>query len=551
MMNQLRQGLISTLAFIAFCSFAGADQAVDSQQRLQSPGHKLFIQHCAGCHGETGDGQGIAARFVFPKPRNFQTGKYKLVSTENSVPSEADLEGVLVRGMPGSSMPSWAHLSAADRKLLIAEVYRLTSEGARQRYIKSLIDEQGLTQEDLKATDVQEEIVAFAKNKTTPSEAAVVPQIPAPDASAVARGKEHFIKAGCASCHGNEGKGDGVKEMIDDDGFATRPRDLTRGIYKGGHDPASLFLRIARGMPGTPMPSAPTLTEPQVIDLIHFLRSLSTEEQRQAAILKRQAVVAKRVGTLPATSDAALWRESPAVRLNLVPLWWRDDAVASVQVQAVHDGKDLALRLEWADPTADLHAGKVEAFKDAAAMQLAPGGNEPFLGMGLTQSPIDLWLWDADRGRTGGQVEDVNPRVVVDIYPFTEKTVETAEYSRPGTLTAAQADVALPAQAVGNLIARSMTHPSGASSLTAGGPGSATFLSAKSQLVSASGQWHQGQWVVLMRRTLNVGGNENGVSLAPGAKASAAFAIWEGSHRDRNGQKQVTVWHDLELEDRR
>lgn len=54
-----------------------------------------------------------------------------------------------------------------------------------------------------------------------------------------------------------------------------------------------------------------------------------------------------------------------------------------------------------------------------------------------------------------------------------------------------------------------------------------------------------------MRRALNVGDADNGLSLAPGVKASAAFAVWEGSHLDRNGQKQVTVWHDQELEDRR
>lgn len=386
-------------------------------------------------------------------------------------------------------MPSWGHLSAAERKLLVEEIYRLTGEGMRQRYIKSLLDEQGLTQDELKAADVQDEIVGFVRNKTTPSDVAAVPQIPAPDRATIARGKQHFIAAGCASCHGNEGKGDGVKEMFDDDGFSTRPRDLTRGIYKGGHDPTSLYLRIARGMPGTPMPSAPSLTQPQVIDIIHFLRSLSTEEQRQAAILKRQVVVAQRVANLPASSEAALWRDAPPLQLNLVPLWWRDDAVPAIQVQAVHDGRDLALRLELADSTPDLHAGKVEAFKDAAAMQLVAGGNEPFLGMGDRQTPIDLWMWDADRGRAGGQLEDINPRIVVDVYPFTEQVVQTAEFARPGTKTSAQNEVALPAQAVGNQIVRSTAHSSGATALAAGGPGSATFRPAKSQLVSASGQW--------------------------------------------------------------
>src|SRR5262245_9523430 len=110
-----------------------------------TPGQRLYAQHCAGCHGTTGDGNGDAATFLFPKPRNFRFGKYRLVSTENSVPSKADLESLLVRGMPGSSMPSWAHLKPDDRALLVQEIYRLTGEGAPDRYVRNFKKEPGLT----------------------------------------------------------------------------------------------------------------------------------------------------------------------------------------------------------------------------------------------------------------------------------------------------------------------------------------------------------------------------------------------------------------------
>jgi hypothetical protein len=29
---------------------------------------------------------------------------------------------------------------------------------------------------------------------------------------------------------------------------------------------------------------------------------------------------------------------------------------------------------------------------------------------------------------------------------------------------------------------------------------------------------------------------------------SVAFALWDGAARDRNGQKLVSIWHDLTLE---
>jgi hypothetical protein len=168
--------------------------------------------------------------------------------------------------------------------------------------------------------------------------------------------------------------------------------------------------------------------------------------------------------------------------------------------------------------------------------------------MGSTATPIDLWMWDADRGLSGGELEDVNPRVVVDVYPFTEKVPESAEFARKGTKTSDQADVALPAKAVGNQVTRAAPHPTGGSSLTAAGPGSTTFRFTKSQLVTASGRWSQGKWTVLLRRPLSVATPDDGVSLAPGQRASVAFAVWEGSHRDRNGQKQVSIWQDLVLE---
>jgi hypothetical protein len=30
--------------------------------------------------------------------------------------------------------------------------------------------------------------------------------------------------------------------------------------------------------------------------------------------------------------------------------------------------------------------------------------------------------------------------------------------------------------------------------------------------------------------------------------ASIAFALWDGAVHDRNGQKQVSIWHDLKVE---
>jgi mono/diheme cytochrome c family protein len=509
-------------------------------------GAQLYALHCAACHGQQGDGQGLAAQFVFPKPRDFRSGKFRLVSTANSVPSREDLHAVLLRGMPGSSMPPWKHLSQAERDALVDEIMRLRRDGAIESYTRSLKEDEGLTDEEIAADDVQQEILDYATRVTTPGESSVVPDIGPADKAAIARGQEVYAKFGCLQCHGKAGKGDGGQAMFDDEKYPTAPRDFTLGIFKGGHDPASLYRRIAYGMPGTPMPSSQQMTPEQMIDLVHFVRSLSTENQREAAVLNREKLVVKSVATLPNGHSDAAWAKVAATMLHMVPLWWRNSANPTLQVQAAHDAKTIAFRLSWQDATADRHAAQSQAFEDAVAVELFQGGHEPFLGMGDPRSPVDVWFWDADR-ESVVDVEDQYPDVVVDLYPFSESQATTPEFRRAGTELANQPPVSLPALATGNQIAPGHAA-TGGSSLTAGGAGSATFRLPKSQLVAANGTWADGRWTVLMTRTLGTKSASDGISLAAGAQASVAFAVWDGAAQDRDGKKLVTIWQDLVLE---
>jgi DMSO reductase family type II enzyme heme b subunit len=504
-------------------------------------GPALYAQHCAGCHGANGDGKGVAATFLFPKPRDFRAGRFRLVSTVNAVPLAADLDAVIRRGMPGSAMPPWPKLTESERALLVAEVQRLRREGAREEFIAQLKQDTGEENPEID----QQEIDDFIKGRTVPGEISATPDIGEPNTPAAARGKELYVKLGCASCHGNEGKGDGQQTMVDIEGLPTRPRDLTLGIYKGGHDAASVYRRIALGMPGTPMPSSTNLKPEQVVDLVHFIRSLSDESTRQAAVLNRERLVAKYVAALPDSIDAAQWKDVPATPLRMMPLWWRNDANPGLTVQAAHDGRAIVFRLQWKDTQADQQAARSEAFRDAAALQLHRGSVEPFLGMGDAKSPVDTWMWDAARQGGLSDVEAVHPRAVVDHYPFSEGAAATAEFERAGAKTESQPDVAFPARAAGNPIA---TRTTSGSSLTVGGPGSVTFRLPTSQLVDALGQWSSGRWTVVMKRALTVKNLDDGIALEPGGTASVAFAIWEGGLRDRNGQKLVTIWQDLTLE---
>jgi DMSO reductase family type II enzyme heme b subunit len=383
---------------------------------------------------------------------------------------------------------------------------------------------------------------------TTPGESTQVPEIQAPTADAISRGKEVYAKFACVSCHGETGRGDGVQEMFDDEKMPTRPRDFTLGIFKGNHDPASLYRRIAYGMPGSPMPGSSTMTPEQMIDLVHYIRSLSTEEQRQAAIPKREKIVVKRVGALPQSAEDEAWRQFKSVHLRMTPLWWRNDADPGFTVQAVHDGKSIVVRMSWKDKSADYHAMRSETFEDATAIELYRGAAEPFLGMGDPKSPVDVWFWDADR-QSGPAAEEAEYRnAAVDVYPFSETVAAGAEMDRPGARVADQPDISLPARATGNLIVPTSSDEAGGTSLHVAGPRTVSFRVPQSQIVRAHGTWSDGRWTVVMTRSLSVASQDIGVTLEPGGRASVAFAVWDGQHQDRDGQKLVTIWQDLEIE---
>jgi len=52
-------------------------------------GKALYLRECSACHGERGDGQGPAAQFVDPIPRNLLKAKFKLKTTPAGKPFTA------------------------------------------------------------------------------------------------------------------------------------------------------------------------------------------------------------------------------------------------------------------------------------------------------------------------------------------------------------------------------------------------------------------------------------------------------------------------------
>lgn len=93
--------------------------------KASTGGQDLYQKKCAVCHGTEGKGDGPAAYLLYPKPRDFVSGKFKIRSTP-TLPTDEDLFRTITNGIPGTSMPPWAALSAQDRKALVSYVKRLS-----------------------------------------------------------------------------------------------------------------------------------------------------------------------------------------------------------------------------------------------------------------------------------------------------------------------------------------------------------------------------------------------------------------------------------------
>jgi mono/diheme cytochrome c family protein len=255
----------------------------------------LYLQQCSGCHGTSGDGSGRGARHLFPRARDFRAEKFRLASTVNGVPTPDDVASLIRRGMPGTSMRAYDDLSDDEQVELAREVLQQHREGVREQLISTLRAED----EEIDEEEV-DQIVDFC---TTAGEVVPVPQIDPADSGAIARGKETYLKLGCDNCHGDDGTGAWDTPLYEEQGRPAPPRDLAHEPFKGGDDPESIYLRVVVGMPGTPHPSASNIGKDQLVDLVHFCRSLSREPKR---------VLTNHQRAVEASRREALWAfESP------------------------------------------------------------------------------------------------------------------------------------------------------------------------------------------------------------------------------------------------
>lgn len=277
-----------------------------------APQKGLYRQHCAHCHGTSGDGAGPTAAFLTPYPRDYRQGIFKFKSTERAArPTDDDLRRILVDGINDTAMPSFALLHPDEIDSLVEYVKYLSIRGEAESAMKDrwFGDQKKMpaTRSELIKVAIKPVIDVWAEAKDAviaPTEAYKSPE---DEKAWLKAGSDLFAgdKAKCFSCHGTTGIGDGRKvseplydiwnkdkaksmsdlaaaknrlateELSADDRTkldaeierltnivasynlplqAQQPRNLRQGKYRFGRRPIDLYRRFYAGINGTEMP---------------------------------------------------------------------------------------------------------------------------------------------------------------------------------------------------------------------------------------------------------------------------------------------------------
>lgn len=361
--------------------FALQATAVENVER----GRAAYDKWCWGCHGEEGAGDGPAAAYLMPKPRDFTLGIYKFKTTAGATPpSDADIMRVISEGLPGTAMPAWKNLVSEQQRRDLVALLKTFS--------------------DIFEYEEPGPMVSFA------GEPPVTPEL-------IAAGKEVFGKAKCYECHGDTGKGEPSKRLKDDWGDQIWPRNLSKPwTFRGGNEVRDIFTRVTLGIPGTPMPvfgdsgKKEALGETERWQVAHYVASLAEPVLRPDP----GDNVVKGVylgGDLPDATDAAEWTQAPPASFRLAPQIIAAERFFTplndaITVRALYNDAGVALLLEWDDHTpsrpGDQGQAKLiadELYEDAVAVQFPAtalaGLERPYFGHGDASHPVVVWYWAA------------------------------------------------------------------------------------------------------------------------------------------------------------
>jgi mono/diheme cytochrome c family protein len=441
----LVSGITGGLTFAADALPAGfkkGDLAPEPSADMIEAGKRVYFTKCVWCHGVDGAGDGPGADRLWPRPRNFNQGTFKIRHTASGelplfdakkpVPGQNDLFETVTHGLPGSAMPPWEGILTEEQRLQVLSF--VTTQLVKDR----------------KFTDKQSESQSVLQmGELTP--------IPANEES-LKKGAELVVEKKCVECHGTDGRGDGNAFNLKDDwGFSIQPANWHkcwnfRGSRQDPYNVKNIFRTFSTGVNGTPMPSfADNTTVEERWHIANFVNSLCEREADGTPLSIDQLTDKPKVnfvlssgviegeGEIPADPENELWQKR-ARRIiamggqithkprNFV------NRIDDIWVKSLYNGTHIAFMFQWDDRTKSVAEGKLPwpptsvnidvkeqdpktgeegsiasrqnnytVYNDAVAMETAvkwkelPSPIKPrYLFGSNEQFPMDILKWEAD-----------------------------------------------------------------------------------------------------------------------------------------------------------
>jgi DMSO reductase family type II enzyme heme b subunit len=302
-------------------------------------------------------------------------------------------------------------------------------------------------------------------------------------------------------------------------------------------------------------------------------------------------------GAIPVDPSSLFWSEryGPTALKHVIidmdpqmitnPMW-PNPQTKYVFAKAATNGKEIAVHLEWTDPTRDDVMVRSQQYKDQAAIMFPvnQSGEEPPFTMGGAGERVNIWQWKATWDKEGAgsagnsamqDVEDHYDNMVMGsgsyyMYEPDGKLQLNAELKsgqsgskdsrgkggvhnggvqnigNRGSMIdfgmGKNEGVYNPGRATHNILSDASMRRSPVEDLNA--EGFSTLTTQAHQDVDGKGNWSNNRWAVVFKRALK--SKDSNDTQFSGGKTPMAIAIWNGGNKERNGQKAVTQWQTLQ-----
>jgi DMSO reductase family type II enzyme heme b subunit len=346
----------------------------------------LFERNCMSCHGPDGQGNGEAAEYLIPRPRNFVTSPYRFAAEwADEYHIMADLGRTIRNGVPRSAMPAFGGVLSEEEIAGLA------------KFVFGLRDTD-------KVTVSEEEIDVGARPPLT--------------VELVNHGKELFSSLACTACHGETGAGDGqlALTLVDFQQRPVRPADFTSGLFKSGQRSADIVRTILQGVPGTPMVSYNGILVVENEDTDEETYN-TLEAWALAAYIRTLAPADPPVGiqsgynieVTTAYSEAMLtdplhpaWLGIKPASLRVNPLQTRHSELTHADVRAVRFNGKIAVCVEWADSTLNILNSDEDRHPDGMSVMFGLNSSPSAVQVTAVEEQdaepiLNEWRWSADK----------------------------------------------------------------------------------------------------------------------------------------------------------